>query len=105
MLEVHKKLWGDTAKTADPIRPKECSFPYDIMLSNKAGQKRGVRENVQSNGVCLIKQLLHVLNPVFLQMAECLPISFLSSTFPVLSSILLVKSEQMVAWALAAYLC
>ncbi|KAK4818522.1 hypothetical protein QYF61_014358 [Mycteria americana] len=33
LREVHKKLGGDTARTADPNYPKGCSIPYDIMLS------------------------------------------------------------------------
>jgi len=32
-LGGHKKLGGDTARTAGPNRPKGYSIPYDIMLS------------------------------------------------------------------------
>ncbi|KAK4828920.1 hypothetical protein QYF61_001541 [Mycteria americana] len=36
-LEVHKKLGGDTARTADPKWPKGYSIPYDVMLNKKTG--------------------------------------------------------------------
>ena len=32
-LEGHKKLGGDTARTADTNWPKGYSIPYDVMLS------------------------------------------------------------------------
>jgi len=32
-LDLHKKLGGDTAGTADPNRPKGFSVPYDVMVS------------------------------------------------------------------------
>ncbi|KAK4823432.1 hypothetical protein QYF61_002118 [Mycteria americana] len=42
-LEVHKKLGGDTAGTADPNWPKGYSIPDDVMLSDKSwGKKRGM---------------------------------------------------------------
>ena len=32
-LEGHKKLGGDTARTADPNWPKGYSIPWDVLLS------------------------------------------------------------------------
>jgi len=32
-LGVHKKLGGDTARTADPSWPKGCPTPFDVMLN------------------------------------------------------------------------
>ncbi|KAK4826396.1 hypothetical protein QYF61_008067 [Mycteria americana] len=34
-LEVHKKLGGDTARTADPSWPQGYSIPYDVTLNKK----------------------------------------------------------------------
>ena len=41
-LGVHKKLGGDTARTADPNWPKGYSMPYGVMLSNiNLGEEEG----------------------------------------------------------------
>ncbi|KAK4815143.1 hypothetical protein QYF61_017584 [Mycteria americana] len=34
LCQVHKKLGGGTAKTADPNWPKGYSIPYDVMLNS-----------------------------------------------------------------------
>ena len=39
-LRVHKKLGGDTARTAEPNWPKGYSTPYDVMLSIYSWQKK-----------------------------------------------------------------
>lgn len=36
----HKKLWGDTAGTADHNWPKGCFMPYDIVISNKSYRRK-----------------------------------------------------------------
>jgi len=41
---VHKCLQGDTAWTADPNEPKGYLKLYDVMFSNKGGEKE--REGV-----------------------------------------------------------
>jgi len=55
---VHKKLGGDTARTADPNCPKGYSIPYDIRLSSiNLGEEQGMG-NVHSDSGCLPKYML-----------------------------------------------
>lgn len=39
-LGLHKKSWGDRARTAEASWPEGHSIPYDIVLSNKYWGKR-----------------------------------------------------------------
>ena len=53
------------AGTADPKWPKGYPIPYDVTLSIQSWQKKKEGANVQSDGVCLPKQPLHVMEPSF----------------------------------------
>ena len=68
-LGVHKKLWGDTAGTADPNWPKGYSIPYDfIMLSNKSWAKKK-----EAMVFVFLSHHYTWWSPAFLEMAEHLP--------------------------------
>jgi len=63
-MGVHKKLGGDTVGTGDPNQPKGYPTLYD-MPSNKGWEKREEGGDVLSDGACLPKQPLHVMQPCF----------------------------------------
>jgi len=68
-LGVHKKLGGDTARTADLNSPKGYSTPHDIMLSNKSWGKEEM-----FRVMAFVFSTVNVWwSPTFLEMAEHLP--------------------------------
>lgn len=56
-LSVHKKMGGDSTRTADPYWPKECPMPYCIMLNDIKQGNEGRRTGILSDPVCLPKKL------------------------------------------------
>ncbi|KAK4828177.1 hypothetical protein QYF61_024426, partial [Mycteria americana] len=56
-LEVHKKLGGDTARTADPNWPKGYSIPYDVMLNKKLGGLAGRARPLLRNWLGISQQV------------------------------------------------
>ena len=64
-LGVHKKLGGDTARTADPNWPKACPAPYHVVLSIKSWGKKKEGGKFGVMPFCLPKSLLRVMEPCF----------------------------------------
>ena len=52
-LEVQENLEGVTARTAETNWLKEYSISHNVMLSSKSYVKKGGREDIQSDGICL----------------------------------------------------
>lgn len=53
---VHKKLWGDTDRIADPNLPKRYSIPYDVVcLTTETQGKMEEGGIVWSYDVCFLK--------------------------------------------------
>ena len=62
---VHKELGGDTARTADPNDQRDIPYHMTSRSAYKAGGRRRKRGDIQSDGVCLPKSPLCVMEPCF----------------------------------------
>ena len=70
---MHRNMEEDRTRTAGPDGPKGYFIPCDIVLSNKIWGKEGGKGDTGSGGICLPKQLLHVMSAAFIEVTEHLP--------------------------------
>ena len=129
---VHKKLGGDTARTAGPSWPQGCPTPYDVVLSNKSWGKEEKGGGIQlwclpsqvtiahdqallswkrlntclpmggSEWIPSFALLTHAAFALPVKLSLFLPTSFCIFTLPILSSIPLWGSKRVAAWCWAA---
>lgn len=63
-LRAHKKLGGDTARTADPTDPRDIPYLHK-KLSIYSWGKKNQGKDFQSDGIYLPKSMLQVPEPCF----------------------------------------
>lgn len=72
-LGMGNKLGGDTATTADSNRPKDYSIPHGTCSAITAKRKEFKRVAFVIYDICVLEQLLQVLNLCFLRSGQTLP--------------------------------